>query len=404
MPERRKPLTQSSLFKIPVRPKRYSVPEGTLPGLAVRVDPTGQRAFQLLYRVALVNGNLDHRQRIATLGRVDHMTLAQARQIARSMLGDAARGTDPLKVKDAARKGLTVRTAFEKWLGEHVAARRAPSTVRNYRLAARHINQLLGGLSVDQLTTADAVRLHRKLADTPYLANRVLAALSSFISWCERQGIRAPGANPCRGVEKFSERGHDRYLSDEEYGRLGAAIEQAKRAGSLAIDALTAIEVLLMTGCRPAEVLNLEWAHVDLAAAMFRLPKSKTGEKVVYLSPEVVDLLRRWPKHVGTPWVFPGTGRGARRGTHLVNLSKPWLKLRRIAQLPDVRLYDACRHSFATVGVSEHGHTLPVLGALLGHKNAATTNRYAHIANRTARAAGAALGNSIASKLKGRAS
>jgi integrase len=70
---------------------------------------------------------------------------------------------------------------------------------------------------------------------------------------------------------------------------------------------------------------------------------------------------------------------GERQGRHLVNLEKLWRKIREMAQLPDVRVHDL-RRSFASIGAGA-GLGLPVIGALLGHAQAATTARYAHLAS-----------------------
>ncbi len=299
--------TQTDLAGLKASERRYTVFDPTLPAFGLRVEPTGVRTFQLSYRVG-------GRLRMATLGRLGVVTLDQARREARKMLGLAAAGTDPLAAKDAAKAAVTVRTAATRWLAEHVTARRKPTTLRLYKLAEGHISRTLGSVPVEQLTTADVTRLHGRLKATPYLANRVLAALSSLISWCERQGLRRPGQNPCRGVEKYAERGHDRYLTTAEYARLGKAIRDAERTGEVHKAALNAIRLLLLTGCRPTEVLTLEWSHVDLRAGVLRLPDSKTGEKSVHLPPEAGQLLKRWPRHAGSTFVFPGHGPEQARG------------------------------------------------------------------------------------------
>ena len=304
----------------------------------------------------------------------------------------------PLESRDAAKKAVSVRTATDRWIKEHVTPRRKPATLRLYQLAQGHISATLGSIPVAQVTTADVTRLHGRLKATPYLANRVLAALSSLVTWCERQGRRTAGQNPCRGVEKYPERGHDRYLTTAEYARLGKALRDAERTGIVARSPLAAIRLLLLTGCRPAEVLTLEWPAADLKAGVLRLADSKTGEKTVQLPPEAVRLLRRWPHHAGSSFVFPGTGHHT-PGKHLVNLAKPWKHLRKAANLADVRLYDACRHSFASVAISKHGHALSVVGELLGHSQAATTRRYTHLHDEAARSAVKKIGGTIAAAL-----
>ena len=111
-------------------------------------------------------------------------------------------------------------------------------------------------------------------------------------------------------------------------------------------------------------------------------------------------MLTRWPRFATSPFVFPGEGHGARHGRHRVSLAAPWAWVRRRARLADVRLHDL-RHSFASVAVS-NGHTLPVIGALLGHTQAATTHRYAHLMDDPLRAASDATATAIEAALAGR--
>lgn len=387
-----KRFTEKALAQLPPSAKRYTVYDPKLPAFGLRVEPTGVRTFQLSYRVG-------GRLRMATLGRLGRVTLAQARKEARNMIGQAAHGKDPLAAKDAAKAAEPVRTALKQWLTEHVEARRKPTTLRLYQLVASHITTTLGSVPVGQLTTADVIRLHSRLKSTPYLANRAVGVLSSFVSWCERKGLRPSGQNPCKGIERFPEQGHDRYLTAAEYAKLGKALREAQKKNTVSRSALVAIRLLLLTGCRPNEVLTLQWAHVDLGAGVLRLPDSKTGEKNVHLPAEAVKLLKRWPRHVTSSFVFPGTGRGDEKGEHLVNLAKPWKKLQTAAGLDNVRLYDACRHSFASVAISKHGHALSVVGELLGHSQPATTKRYTHLHDEVARAAVKQIGGTIAAAL-----
>lgn len=68
---------------------------------------------------------------------------------------------------------------------------------------------------------------------------------------------------------------------------------------------------------------------------------------------------------------------GGKEGAHLVNLQKPWNRIRRKIGLDDVRLHDL-RHTFASIAAAK-GLSLPIIGALLGHKQTQTTARYAHL-------------------------
>ena len=290
-----------------------------------------------------------------------------------------ARGGDPLSDKDAARDAFTVETVGEKFLSEYVEVRKKPSTLRLYRLAIdSHITPRLGAIPIADVSHADAVKLHERLRATPILANRTIAVLSKLLSWSMTKGrYRPAGPNPCHGIEKFEERRRKRYLDAAEYTRLG----QALRSAAIQPGPRTAIELLLLTGARPDEIATLQWPHVDLAGAALNLPDSKTGEKTIHLSPAAVKLLKRWPRFARSSYVFPGNARGEEKGEHMhpSTLTHVWADLRTLADLEDVRLYDACRHSFASVAVSKHGLTLAQIGEQLGHSQPATTQRYAHL-------------------------
>ena len=148
----------------------------------------------------------------------------------------------------------------------------------------------------------------------------------------------------------------------------------------------TAIELLILTGARPVEIASLQWTHVDLKQHALRLTDSKTGPKTIHLSPAAVKVLKRWPRHLGSPYVFPGTGRKD-TGTHLhpSTLTHTWADLRETIGLADTRLYDL-RHSYASMAVSEHGLSLPQIGAQLGHSQPQTTARYSHLHDSVAKA------------------
>lgn len=375
--------------------KQYVKWDAELKGFGVRVSPAGAKTYILKYR--LPSG----RVRWKTLGRVDKVALEKARKHAQEDIGLVARGQDPLETIDAARDAVTVKTVGQRFLEDYVIARRKPSTVRQYRDAINsQIVPFLGARPITEVGHADAVRLHESLRKTPIQANRVVAVLSKLVAWSMTKGrYRPAGPNPCRGIEKYPERRRKRYLTPDEYARIGRAL----RSAAIQPAPKTAIELLLLTGARPAEVASLQWAHVDLRAAALNLPDSKTGAKVIHLSPPAVRLLKRWPRFEKSQYVFPGNGR-KKKGEHLhaSTLTHTWEDLRTAAKLEDVRLYDACRHSFASVAVSQHGLTLAQIGAQLGHSQPATTARYAHLHDEIAKQHAAEIGGSIAAALRRR--
>jgi integrase len=380
----------------PIPGERYVAWDAELKGFGVRVSPEGTKTFLLKYR--LPSG----RVRWKTLGRVGKVSLDKARRFAKDDVGVVARGDDPQGAQDAARAAFTVGQVAEKFLSDFIDVRRKPATRRLYRLALdRYILPALRSVPIGDVSHADAVRLHEKLRESPVMANRVIATLSSLLSWSMKgKGRYRPiGINPCVGIEKFDEQPRARYLTAEEYAKVGRAL----RTMAMSPGPRAALQLLLLTGARPAEIASLQWAHVDLDRAELNLPDSKTGAKTIHLAPAAVQVLKDWPQHVGSPYVFPGAGQKV-KGEHLnpSTLTHLWGDLRATIGLDDVRLYDAGRHSYASEAVSRHGLTLPQIGAQLGHSQPSTTARYAHLHNAVAKQHANVIGTSIAAALRKR--
>jgi integrase len=130
----------------------------------------------------------------------------------------------------------------------------------------------------------------------------------------------------------------------------------------------------LFTGCRLSEILELRWPWVNLERKRLELPDSKTGAKLIFLNEPAIEVLSALPRLEANPFVIAG----AKAGQHLINLQKPRRRIRKAANLPDVRIHDL-RHNYASVAAGL-GEGLPMIGKLLGHSQAQTTHRYAHLA------------------------
>jgi len=168
----------------------------------------------------------------------------------------------------------------------------------------------------------------------------------------------------------------DMYL--EDYARLhkkprSVALSKAQKEHLVSHSVIHAIRVLLMTGARLQEVLTMKWEYVDIENSKINLPDSKSGKKTIWLSDKARDYIDTIPHKRGNPYIFVGQ----RSGSPLVNLQKPWRKLRALAGIEDVRIHDL-RHTYASLAVSQN-LSLPIVGRLLGHKSAKSTERYAHL-------------------------
>jgi len=358
-----------------------------IPGFGLRVLPSGKRSYLIQYRAK-------GRTRRLALGRHGVLTPEQARRRAVELLSDVRRGADPSAERNAARNAPSVTELCGRYFADYAEGRKKPRSVAMDRyLAAKHILPALGRRRVADVDRADALRIHNALREKPVLTNRVLALASKMFSLAERWGLRPVGSNPCRGVDRFPERARERFLSEVELARLGEALSEADRLGTETPEVVAALRLLTLTGCRVSEVRTLRWDEVDFERRCLRLRDSKTGPKTVPLSAPAVEVLGKIAR--GGEWVFPvRDGDGP-----LPTLSRAWERIRSRADLGGLRMHDL-RHSFASVGACT-GHSLLVIGALLGHRRAATTQRYAHLSNDPVQSASEAIGARIAAALNG---
>jgi integrase len=301
------------------------------------------------------------------------MTPKQAREKARTILGEIDAGQDPARVRDAVRSLPTLNELSERWFAEHVETKRRDSTGREYRrIVDKYISPALGRSRVDRVNRSDVMTLHHSLSESPYQANRVVAVLSALLTFAEKLEYRPLGSNPCKGVEKYAEKRRKRPLSSEKLSRLWRHLNQP--AADENPWAIAALKLLILTGCRTAEILTLKWTDVDIERGQLNLRDAKNGDRKVILSTAAQQILLSVPKIQGNPFVICGQKPEA----HLVNLRKPWLRVCLLADLNDARIHDL-RHTVASL----LARTAPmiVVRDALGHTQIETTSGYSHSAD-----------------------
>jgi integrase len=367
--------------------------DGHLKGLGARIDPSGAKTFVLRYRPKSHGANSP--KRFITIGRYGVLTVDEARNRAREILGAVASGEDPAADLAHKRAASTFAEVAEFFLTEHVNSKRKSNTAIAYTaLLKTYAIPSLGSRKAGTVARADIARLHSQLAETPYQANRLLAVIGSLYAFAEKQGMVPEHYNPARKIEKFSEERRERFLSSVEIERLGVAIrlgettgipwavEEAKPRSKhlpktenqrtlVSADAAAALRLLIFTGARLREILDLRWEHVDLERGLLLLPNSKTGRKTIVLNRAAAMVLQTHP-HRG-PFVIPGDDPERPRS----DLKKPWAAVCRHAGLTGLRIHDL-RHTFASIGAGA-SLGLPIVGKLLGHSQPQTTARYAHL-------------------------
>ncbi|NOU05889.1 MAG: site-specific integrase, partial [Hyphomicrobiaceae bacterium] len=293
-----------------------------------------------------------------------------ARRQALKVLGNPIAATQP-----PINTTLTFKEVSDLFVTKHGAKIKA-STLAEYKtLLNLHLNPTFGAKRLINITRADVSAFHISMNDTPRAANHALSVMSKLMSWAEDEGYKPEGtANPCQRVQRYKEVKRERYLTPDELGCLGAALHQAEVEHLTGPYIIAAIRLLIFTGCRLSEILTLKWKHIDLSRKLIFLHDSKTGKKTVALNDAAIAILADLPRFQNNPYVIVGH----RYGSHLVNLHKPWQDIRALAGLEGVRLHDL-RHTHASVAVASGG-SLPIIGKILGHTQAQTTARYAHLA------------------------
>jgi integrase len=394
----------------------FAVWDSKLPGFGVRVRPSGAMSYIVVYRAGSGRGAPVRRFTIASVGKT---TPEAARRQAKAILGAVAHGRDPAGERAAEWGTLTISELADHFMAEHVEQKRKRGTALFYRhLLDKIIRPELGGVKADKLTRAQVAKLHGSLRATPFQANRVLAVIGSMYAFASRIGVVTEGMNPARRIDKFKEHRRERFLTSEELERLGSALREAETTGipwdveeakpgakhlakaenrftKVSPFATAAIRLLLFTGCRLREILHLRWEQVDLERGLLFLADSKTGKKTVVLNAPALAVLTDLDR--GGSYVVPGDDPEKPRA----DLKRPWDAVAKSAELGGVRLHDL-RHTYASFGAGR-GLGLPIIGKLLGHTQASTTQRYAHLDADPLRRASEAIGGSIAAALNKRA-
>jgi integrase len=334
-------------------------------GFGCRVTAAGARSFILNYRAR------NRREHRTTIGSFPEWSAVAARKEAAELKKTIDRGGNPVGELRAYRDAPTVNDLCDRFIAEYLPRKR-PSTQHTYRLQIENeIRPALGRLKVSEITFADCDGLHRKITarGTAYRANRIIALLSRMFSLANRWQWRTD--NPCRGIERNVEHKRRRYLSADELERLGMALDDYSDQQSANI-----IRLLLFTGARRGEVLAARWADFDAGFTTWSKPGTSTKQKIEHIIPLnrtarrlLTELRGQVP--ADTEWLFPANG------GHRKDVKDAWASICRAAKIKGVRAHDL-RHCFASILVSS-GHSLPVIGALLGHATPTTTARYAHL-------------------------
>ena len=232
------------------------------------------------------------------------------------------------------------------------------------------------GRNIADITKQDVQRWFASLRATPAAADRSAPILSVIMRQAELYGYRPEGSNPCVGIRRYRRKGRERFLSKTELRRLARVLDshEARHPGHVAF-----IRLLLLTGCRRDEVRTLQW--FDYREGRLFLQDSKTGPRTVWLCAHARKILGELPRR--DKWVFSSPRKQGPASS--VTFHNFWHRIREEAGIVDARLHD-CRHTYASIAIMA-GESVTTTARLLGHNDAQTTLKYAHLSDRPVREA-----------------
>lgn len=421
-------LTRKALSAIEPSDKPVTYFDTEVRGFGLKVLPTGSRTWVLEYRPG-AGGRGVNKKRMK-LGTPATHSPEEARDEAARKLARVTLGGDPSGVRSQERASMTVAEVVDAYVRDHVAPKRKAKTEIEYRaVIEKHIKPALGNLRASMVTSAEVARMQSAIVRSKRrngytgrtTANRALAVLGAAFNWAQGMALVPEGHNPTKRVERFKEQRKERFLTTDELSALGDALVEAETIGiSYEIDpskakakhaakvenrrtvfgphAVAAIRLLLLIGARRREILDLRWADVDIGRGVLFLPDSKTGKKTLVLSAPAIAILENLPR-IGK-FVIAGASAGTKDEKPRSDLNAPWRAVMKRSGLENVRLHDL-RHTFASIGVGG-SLGLPIVGKLMGHTQASTTQRYAHLDTDPLKKATDAIGAHIANAMRGK--
>jgi integrase len=347
------------------------------PSLTIRVTAAGARSFVIVKKIS------GRAQRI-TLGRFPGLRLDDARQAARTIAGEIAKGDDPVALRRAARARKTKLADLWPSYLSHLKQRNR-TWRRDEKRWETEVSAALGNKALAEITRSDCQALVDRIgADHPIAANRIASFLSALLNF----GVRSDrlAVNPARGLIRYQETSRSRILKSNELENLINSIETEGEPWA------SVFLMLLFTGARRGSVVSMRWEDIDLGAAIWTIPaqvaKNKTATPIPLTEPALRLLQAQLARCAGEPWVFPS----AIAGGHVVGLPKAWARVLRRAGIKNLRIHDIRRSvgtAMARTGASPH-----LIATGLGHRSIASAKAYVRLAGEDARQA---LGDAVAS-------
>lgn len=284
-------LTKSALDALQARTADYLVWDEECAGFGCKVTPAGRKVFIVQYRM----GGRGSPVRKYTIGPHGKLTLQQAREQARVILGQVASGADPQQQKAEKRAQLgkdRVADLYALFATQHVEQNRSARETK--RIFEHDILPKIGSRSVHEIKKPELIGIIREVDQrgARIMANRVLAAMRKFFNWLVSRAIIEK--SPCEGIDASTrEHARDRRLSDDELRRVIVA------ARTMGFPFGQIVQLLIHTGQRREEVAGMRHSELDIPARTWTIPasRSKNGKAhAVHLTDATLAIIADCPR------------------------------------------------------------------------------------------------------------
>ncbi len=366
-------LTKALIDYASPKEKNYIVWDTEIKGFGCQILKSGSKKTYVFYYWS----PLTKKKGYIKIGCHGNITVDFARNAAKKLAATVASGIDPKKEKEEKvieeKQSILFGDYFRVFMDKHVLVSYKDMGKKNIGYTNLYILPYFAQKKLDDISSRDIRDFLDSLSHITTTANRCFALLSVAFKKAEDWEYLPPKSNPCTGVKKYKENRKQRFLSDGELKRLEDSLMQQLKEQPASYCTVNALFLALYTGCRIGEILNLKWENVHLEDQYIHLPDTKTGEGARPLNQKAIELLSSMNRKEGNPYVFYGKVPGQPIG----EIKRAWKSILKRADIKDFRIHDL-RHSFASFALKK-GVPLVHVSKLLGHRNIATTMRYAHL-------------------------
>ena len=336
-----------------------------LKGFGLRVFPSGTKSFVLTYR------NEANTKRFYTIGNYPDLTVDQAKSLAKQKLLEVSTGSDP----QASRRQNRDEMTFEGLAAEYLAySKEHKRSFKDDNQRMRdHLLPALGKRKLSEITLPMLQRHMRKLNEklAPATVNRCIALVKHMFTMAMRWQMVE--LSPAQHLQAYKEPPPcDVVLRPEECRRIVEACDMEENPYAAAL-----FKLALFTGRRIGEIRNARWDDVYISPdedyVRLTIRDTKAGEQQhVFLNDLACKVLESLDRVVGNPYIIAG----AVPMKPLQTYAKAWKRVLTRAEVDYFKPH-GLRHNYVSMLVAD-GQPMDVVGHLVGHKNAATTKKYAH--------------------------